>query len=240
MTEHRRASRPSDVRMRGTRDGIVIQLPADQSIANVLSQVRSNIDANGAFFRQGEVVIDFGARAPNIEEIHALRTLLYERGVRMRTVTAGGSASQEILRSWGFDPLRLSPGRDDTPDPPPPPPETERTALYVRRTLRSGSSVHSASDVIVLGDVNAGAEVLAGGDVIVWGALRGTVHAGISGDHDAIICALRLTPTQLRIGSIFARPPDEPGARPDVPMLVRVEEDSMVVEPWRFDRRLVR
>jgi septum site-determining protein MinC len=226
--------------MRGTREGIVMQLPADLPFATVLSQVRSHIDGNGDFFRLGEVVLDYGSRLPNVEEIHALRTLLLERGVRLRTVTAGEPAHQEMLRSWGFHPLRLVSDRDSQADAPAVSPEPERSALYVRRTLRSGASVQSDSDVIVLGDVNAGAEVLAGGDVIVWGALRGTVHAGMSGDFDAIICALRLTPTQLRIGSIYARPPDEPGERADTPMIVRVDGESLIVEPWRFDRRQVR
>jgi septum site-determining protein MinC len=69
----------------------------------------------------------------------------------------------------------------------------------IKRTLRNGRTIHSDGHVIVLGDVNAGAMIIAAGDVIVWGKLRGTVHAGARGDESAVVCALYLAPTQLRI-----------------------------------------
>ncbi|TMC53708.1 MAG: hypothetical protein E6J26_08725, partial [Chloroflexi bacterium] len=74
------------------------------------------------------------------------------------------------------------------------------SVIVVRSTLRGGSAVHHEGHVIIVGDVNPGAEVIAAGDVIVWGKLRGLVHAGAMGDNGAIVCALLFEPTQLRIG----------------------------------------
>jgi septum site-determining protein MinC len=228
------------VRVRGTRDGLILQLPLEAPLPVLLGLVRGCIDGGGEFFQQSELVIDYGARVPNVEEIVALRALLAERGVRLRTVISGNPTYGEMLRSWGYHPLRvLAHGAVDESQ------EAsahvgvdgERSALYVRRTLRSGSSIQSDGDVVVVGDINAGAEVLAAGDVMVWGAIRGTVHAGVNGDFGSIICALRLTPTQLRIASIFARPPDQRDAGPDVPMVARVHNGEIIVEPWRTDRR---
>src|SRR5437763_7095470 len=51
--------------------------------------------------------------------------------------------------------------------------------LFLRRTIRSGQAIHHTSNIIVVGDVYPGAEIVAGGDIIVWGVLRGMVHAGI-------------------------------------------------------------
>ena len=87
-------------------------------------------------------------------------------------------------------------------------------------------------DLLVIGDVNPGAEVVAGGNVVVWGKLRGMVHAGAMGDDSAIVCALSLAPTQLRIGNHIARPPDEKKASP-IPEVARVRDDRIVVEPWK-------
>lgn len=235
--------RYEQVRVRGTRDGLILQLPLEAPLPVLLGLVRGCIDGGGEFFQRSELVIDYGARLPNVEEIVALRALLAERGVRLRTVISGNPTYDEMLRSWGYHPLRVvAQGAVDESQ------DTgaqtgadgERSALYVRRTMRSGSSVQSDGDVVVLGDVNAGAEVMAAGDVLVWGAIRGTVHAGMNGDFGAIICALRLTPTQLRIASIFARPPDQRNASPDVPMMARVHNGEIVVEPWRTDRRPAR
>lgn len=256
MAERRR-SELGQVRVRGTQDGLIMQLPPDVPLPTLLGQVRGYVDGNADFFRHAELVIDYAERVPNVEEIVALRALLTERGLTLRTVTASLPAHRDLLRSWGYSPLRLV-TKDDQEDGRGPaqahehgvgptregtlPIEVERTALYIRRTLRSGTSIESDGDVVILGDVNAGAEVVAVGDVVVWGAIRGTVHAGIDGDFGAIICALRLMPTQLRIGRIFARPPDqrEGWGRGEGPLLARVHNGEIVVETWRADRRLGR
>ncbi len=78
----------------------------------------------------------------------------------------------------------------------------------VRGTLRSGQAVEHPHNVVIMGDVNPGAEVRAGGDVLVFGKLMGLVHAGVRGDENSEIAALRLTPTQIRIASKISRPPD--------------------------------
>jgi septum site-determining protein MinC len=92
--------------------------------------------------------------------------------------------------------------------------------------------VRHTGHVVVVGDVNPGAEIIAGGDVVVWGRLRGTVHAGAGGDAAAVVCALVLAPTQLRIGSHIARSPGgEPGRR-ILPEVASVQGDQIVAKPW--------
>jgi septum site-determining protein MinC len=81
----------------------------------------------------------------------------------------------------------------------------------VERTLRSGFSVRHAGHVVVIGDVNAGAQVIAGGSVLVWGRMRGMVHAGADGNEKAVVCALDLSPTQLRIAGLIATTPQRKG-----------------------------
>ncbi len=80
--------------------------------------------------------------------------------------------------------------------------------LYIRRTIRSGQSISSDGNIVIVGDVNPGAEIIAKGDVTVWGILAGIVHAGSDGNNYARIRALKLNPVQIRIGEVFARRPD--------------------------------
>ncbi len=80
--------------------------------------------------------------------------------------------------------------------------------LYIRRTVRSGQSISSDGNIVIIGDVNPGAEVIAKGDITVWGISAGIVHAGSDGNNFARIRALKLNPVQIRIGEIFARRPD--------------------------------
>lgn len=80
--------------------------------------------------------------------------------------------------------------------------------LYVQRTLRSGQSLKSDGNIVIIGDVNPGAEIIAKGDITVWGVLGGIAHAGSDGNNYSRIRALKLHAIQLRIGDIFARRPD--------------------------------
>lgn len=80
--------------------------------------------------------------------------------------------------------------------------------VYIRKTIRSGQSISSDGNIVIVGDVNPGAEIIAKGDVTVWGILAGIVHAGSDGNSFARIRALKLNPVQIRIGEVFARRPD--------------------------------
>jgi septum site-determining protein MinC len=104
--------------------------------------------------------------------------------------------------------------------------------VLVRRTLRSGQVVQHPGHVVVIGDVNPGAEIIAGGDVVVWGKLRGIVHAGATGDDGAVVCALSLAPLQLRIGNHIARTPEGREGLPEQPEMASVQDDEIVAEPW--------
>ena len=87
--------------------------------------------------------------------------------------------------------------------------ETEKLpTLYIQRTLRSGQSIKSEGNIVIIGDVNPGSEVIAQGDITVWGILGGIAHAGSDGNKYAKIRALKMNAIQLRIADVFARRPD--------------------------------
>ncbi len=106
----------------------------------------------------------------------------------------------------------------------------EGLTQFLRGTMRSGRSVIFKGNVVILGDVNPGAEIIADGNIVVMGHLRGVAHAGANGNHDAYVCANKLNPTQLRIGKLITRPPDENhGADSEIAF---VKGDMIVIEPY--------
>lgn len=87
--------------------------------------------------------------------------------------------------------------------------ETEKLpTLYIQRTLRSGQSITSDGNIVIIGDANPGSEIIAKGDITVWGVLGGIAHAGSAGNQYARIRALKMNAIQLRIADTFARRPD--------------------------------
>ena len=132
-------------------------------------------------------------------ELGKLRNEISERGMLLWAVLSNSPTTERTAQALGLA-TRLT---SRAPTAPRRPLETTlhggEGAIVVRRTLRSGFSLQHSGHVVVIGDVNPGAEIIAGGDVIVWGRLRGMVHAGAEGNEDAVVCALDLSPTQLRI-----------------------------------------
>jgi septum site-determining protein MinC len=111
-----------------------------------------------------------------------------------------------------------------------------RRVLAIHRTLRSGAAVHYDGDVHVFGDVNAGAHVRAGGSIVVFGRLRGTVHAGAQGDVQATVVAFDMAPTQIRIGKHIALAPERGGAEAWVPEIAHVADGAIVLEAFSAGR----
>ncbi|MDQ2857825.1 MAG: hypothetical protein M3R53_04110 [Candidatus Eremiobacteraeota bacterium] len=101
--------------------------------------------------------------------------------------------------------------------------------LYHRGTLRGGQSLQQLGTVVVVGDVNPGAEVVATGDIVVFGALRGTAHAGAQGDAAARVFALQLAPTQLRIAASIAT--DDRARRGREPEVAFIENGRIAIAP---------
>lgn len=63
-------------------------------------------------------------------------------------------------------------------------------ADFIKGTLRSGQVLESETSIIILGDVNPGATVVSKGNVVVLGALKGTIHAGATGNEASFVAAL--------------------------------------------------
>lgn len=112
-------------------------------------------------------------------------------------------------------------------------PQMKKVPEIIKRSFRSGQRIAVLGDLIIVGDINPGAEVLAGGDIIVFGkVVGGLVHAGMEGNEEASIFALELAPTQMRIGTILGRAPDDRSRRGKGPEVARVRDGRIIIENY--------
>ena len=105
-----------------------------------------------------------------------------------------------------------------------------KSALAVRKNIRSGQKISYDGTLIIFGDVNAGAELEAAGHILVLGALRGVAHAGCKGDKKAVIYANQLRSVQLRIADLIARAPDGENTKRNIPEIARIIANYLVIE----------
>ncbi len=102
-----------------------------------------------------------------------------------------------------------------------------RTGQFYRGDLSRGQSLESEASVVIIGDVKHGARVTAKGNIIVLGELRGTVHAGVSGNREAVVAAMEMAPLQIKIADISAHYGDKGRRLGRGPMVACVEDCSI-------------
>jgi septum site-determining protein MinC len=231
--------------IKGTRNGLLLTLEPGEPFSDILSALARRLAQAPTFFRGASLAIDTSRRALQSHELAELQGLLARYDVAIAPPPApplrpgGISSAQDADRKAAGNLAAASPARNlralETGD-------TMRgglsvgqaheaaDSLLVRRTIRSGQSIRHHSNVIIVGDVNPAAEVIAAGDVIVWGALRGVVHAGYPDNDQAVVCALALAPVQLRIGEHVARAPEGANSSHLVPEIASIKGGQIVVE----------
>lgn len=230
--------------IKGIRDGLLIRVNDNPDFA-VFDRLGRELEQKRDFLQGSRIALEIGRRAMNGEQLAALQEMFADHDLTLWALIAEESETRTKARELGLA-TRLSGSATDlegnalggrTPEasngtaaaakPLPP-----ANALFLRETVRSGRSVWHEGHVVVLGDVNPGAEIIATGNVVVWGRLRGLVHAGAGGDMAAVICALDLNPTQLRIADQIAVAPNDNRPAP-IPEQAAIREGQIVAEPWR-------
>jgi septum site-determining protein MinC len=225
---------PSDrINIKGTSDGLIITLGAG-AWQGLLDELDQRLGEKASFFKGGRVGLAVGSRQLTRPELEQIGQILSRHKVTLWAVEGESPNTQEAAAQLGLEIGLGTPVRPPAVTPTAAP-LSQGEAILVQRTLRSGQVLHHPGHVVVIGDVNPGAEIRAGGSVVVWGRLRGTVHAGAGegqGEH-ALVCALQLSPTQLRIGDYITRSPTDDTEHDVVPEMASVQAGQIVAEPWK-------
>ncbi len=216
-TERLTTDTKSLVTVKGTKDGLVFFIDEYTSLDDILAYLSVLLEGENARIFSGPnvgVVVDYGCRQLSHSDVCKLLNpfLLKENFV---------------LKEWG--------------------PRTHaRRALFMNRhdssgqsifrgTVRAGQQLLFEGDVVVIGDVNPGGEIQATGDIFVFGRLCGTAHAGIHGNHHAIVAATEFVPMQLRIASVVSRAPEVAGRALHTFMeFAYLNEGNMAVDKMKY------
>jgi len=215
------------VDIKGIRDGLLVKL-GEAPWPDLQTALVNAIDERQAFFKGAHLALDVGSQVLHVAELAALRELLSERGIFLWAVLSDSPTTEQTAQNLGLatriSKPRLAEVRQAAES------VAGEMALWLSHTLRSGTRIEFPGSVVVMGDVNPGAEIVAGGSIVVWGRLRGVVHAGAQGDANAVVCALELSPTQLRIAGEIAVSPKRKGKVQ--PEIARLQDGVLVAEPW--------
>ena len=232
------------IAIKGTRNGLLLTLEPETPFSDLLSALADRLAEAPSFFHGASLAVDTSRRMLRVSERVQLEKLLAHYQMSVTPLEQLIASRKEISvepisspdRGTGVGkPATTHPLGEDIPS------QTTQTVqrdvresvdtLFLRRTVRSGQAIHHPSTIVVLGDVNPGAEIVAGGDIIVWGVLRGMVHAGYPDNDNVCICALQLAPVQLRIAHLLSRPPEGTDVQA-MPEVATIRNGRIVVETW--------
>ncbi len=220
--------------IKGVKDGLLIQVPDgpwDQAQQSLMATVGEQSD----FLRGARLALQVDERELRAGDLGSLRSQLAEYDVTLWAILSTNENTHSAAADLGLaQSLKSSSAAEDDKEATI---DTEifgEEAILIKRTLRSGHSIRHPGHVTVIGDVNPGAEIIAGGNVMVWGRMRGVVHAGATGNEEAQVCALDLAPTQLRIaGQVSVSPTRKGKPKPECAM---IKDGQLVAEPWQAKR----
>lgn len=214
------------ISFKATVNGLILIMRGEDDFDTVLEHIEKKLESSGRFFKGASLAVKYRGRKLNPDQEQTIAALLSKKtNAEIKSFEEDISLPERELEE--VDKSREKPkmrrmffkGLE------------EGMARFYKGTVRSGQLVSFEGNLVIIGDVNPGGEVIATGNVIVMGSLRGMVHAGADGNKDAVVAALNLQPTQLRIADVITRPPDTREAKQAlVPEMATVKDDLVYIE----------
>jgi len=196
------------VNIKGDKEGIKILINATFTFPEILQDLERKFHHNYSFFEGASITVQSSTLEALSEEQFAKINEYLETNFNVKCI----NSYKEYVMLTDKEPI--------TP------------AKFLMGNVRSGQHINFAGHIVITGDVNAAAQVEADGNICVMGIIKGTVHAGFSGDRNAfIICKqFRAPQAQIRIANLIVRAEqettDEFGAGLE---LAHIENDTIVV-----------
>lgn len=223
------------VLIKGNRYGIVLVLDPNVPFEDLLIEIGVRFDDSSKYFNSNtQCAITFEGRELSSEEIDRILDLIKKRTtLRIPYVIDNRKDTEEQFQRIieGASGEFGTEAADEThyiyPE--------KSDGLFYKGTLRSGQTLESSGSLVMIGDVNPGATVMSNGNIIILGSLKGTAVAGASGNRNAFVLALSMTPMQIQISDIIGRSPDKPkklfGNKTTEAQIAFVENENIYIEP---------
>ncbi|HHW87350.1 MAG TPA: septum site-determining protein MinC [Chloroflexi bacterium] len=230
------------VNIKGRSDGITVEVGRG-SWSDILGALTKRLEQSAGFFRNGSVALDVGARPVVEDELRQFAVVLTQFEMKLGVVRTSSERTFQAALATGLTATLESPEGAPVAAATTAAANTDTASYFVYRGyLRSGHRLRRTENILVIGDINPGAEVISEGDILVWGRLRGVVHAGVGGNRRAIVAALDLEPTQMRIADVMTIGPDPKPGQPGRffwkrsqhkrPEIARLVQNEIVLEEW--------
>lgn len=175
--------------LKSNQSGITLVLDNECSFETILKDTIAVFSENEDFFGNSKFAIAFKGRSLSQEEEIEMVLTINER-TKAKVIRIMSEDEQEEKNFWQqlqqFD-NQIS----------------NNTGKFHKGTLQNKELLEVDTSIVILGDVKEGAKVVSKGNIVVLGTLEGIVHAGVGGNQDAFVVALKMAPQKLRIADLY-------------------------------------
>ena len=180
------------VLIKSNKYGITIYFDPDMPYEELLPEVREKFESSAHFFNHADMAVEFEGRTFTEEEEQRMAEVIQDAAkIRILCIIEKNTYTERLHKRMLDESLETI---------------HERDGQFYKGTLRGRQILESEKSIVIVGDVEEGAKVISKGNVVVTGTIYGTVVAGVAGDCDAVIAALHMRPTKLRIGDNEVKP----------------------------------
>lgn len=197
--------------IKGNKDGlnVVIDINVFKDFDEMLDILIEKLSRGKRFYKGCTLKITIDLKYVNERELRSLKNILFE---------------EFLIKDCIFEDIVEKPNKVFSGI-------YEGRTKFLMKTIRSGQVINYPGNIIIIGDVNPGSEIYAAGNVIIFGTLKGDVHAGVNGNDKAIIAAFKLQPKIIQIANIMTRAPEN-DEKPDYPEVAKIKGNTIIVEPY--------
>ncbi len=178
-----------EINVRGIKGGVLISLPEKPWYVQ-RDMLISRIQTQERFFKGGRIALDVSGSDWSQDQLFKLLRDLSDEGVCLWAVLTTSEVTLTSARNFELQTSISSQTSAEKPENSPSQ-KGGQSVEWHTKPLEKGEKVAFKANGVVIGDVPEGAEVIAAGSLIVWGAVRGSLKAGCSGDTLARLCVLR-------------------------------------------------
>ena len=174
--------------IKGNKAGMTVYLDPALPFTELLEAVKKKFRETARFWGSAQMTLTLeGRRLSPEEEFSVVNAITENSGIEILClIDADAERIRRCEKALNEKLMELS----------------ASTGQFYKGNLRNGDVLESEASIVVIGDVDCGARVSAKGNIIILGTLKGTAQAGLSGNRNAVVVAMEMAPSQVRISDL--------------------------------------
>ena len=203
--------------IKGNKAGMMVYLDPEISFEELLLALEKRFRETARFWGSAQMTLTLEGRTLTAEEeFRIVNTITENSSIEILClIDSDAKRIERCVKALNEKLMELS----------------SNTGQFYKGSLMRGDVLESEASIVVIGDVEKGARVTAKGNIIVLGALRGNVHAGVSGNRNAVVVAFEMAPSQVKISDMNFLKAQKGKSLGRGPVMIRVENERIFSEP---------